>query len=143
MLAHGIWCLGCKVERSCKSWTPAQWKRKTAKRETVEGKPAFIGCRECHSTAPRVRAPTPERWSLPNVQGRSGLKVSTISAALNRDVGIDQNMVHASGEHGGVRVLHGHRDRPCPALFRLQAASSSVIHACPSGNRRPGARQRR
>ena len=78
MLEYGIWCPGCKAEKSSKSWTPAQWRGRTAERETVEGKPAFIGCRECHSTASRVRASTPERWSLPDVQGRRGLRVSTV-----------------------------------------------------------------
>ena len=81
MSAYGIWCPGCKAQRGGKSWTPAQWKGRTAEREILEGKPVFIGCRECHSKASRVRAPTPERWALPTMQGRSGLRVSTMGLA--------------------------------------------------------------
>ena len=77
MQEYGIWCPGCKVRKSSKSWTPAQWRGRTAERETVEGKPTFIGCRECHSKASRVRERTPERWLLPDVQGQRGLRVST------------------------------------------------------------------
>ena len=77
MQEYGLRCPRCHADKSRKFWTPAQWRGRTAERETVEGKPAFVGCRECHSTASRVRAPTPERWLLPDVQGRRGLRVST------------------------------------------------------------------